>query len=311
VGVGGWWVAVPLLCARAVSAQSGLWPADSLLADGRLMAAESVYYAAVRRHPRDPVARAALGRYLAARGGTRAGAVLLEEARFFGGDSMAMARSLIPLYARLGDYEALVSLRPNLLTTSERRRARWLATHATEARLRDSVVLVSYRPLGDGQGFGNVTLRLGRTELSAVIDPGVTGLVLPSGARRSVRTFGAAAAGKTLGVVDSLRVGPVTFSHVPAVVGSPDEPARIGFDVLAAYYPGFDPARGLMTLRRVNRRSPAPQGTRVPALYDSGGMRLLIAGKWHSTTASVAAMLLATRRWTWDWKLGEVVLTNP
>jgi hypothetical protein len=294
--------------ARTASAQWGLWPADSLLADGRLMAAESVYYAAVRQHPRDPLARAALGRYLAARGGTRAGAVLLEEARFFGGDSMAVARSLIPLYARLGDYEALVSLRPNLLSPSERRRAQWLATHVAEARLRDTVVLVSYRPIGDGKGFGTVMLRLGKTELSAVIDPSATGLVLPSGVRRAVRTFGAAGTGKTLGVVDSVRVGPVIFSHVPALIGSPDEPARIGFDLLSAYYPGFDPAKGLMTLRRVNRRSPAPQGTRVPALYDGGGMRLLIGGKWHSTSSSVASMLLATRRWIWDWKVAEVVL---
>ncbi|MEX2152662.1 MAG: tetratricopeptide repeat protein, partial [Gemmatimonadaceae bacterium] len=61
-----------LLLARDAGAQWGVWPADSLLAEGRLAAAESVYYAAVRQHPRDPLARAALGRFLSARGGARA-----------------------------------------------------------------------------------------------------------------------------------------------------------------------------------------------------------------------------------------------
>src|SRR5688500_5500035 len=154
---------VALTGASPLSAQWGLWPADSLLAEGRLAAAESVYYAAVRQHPRDPLARAALGRFLAARGGTRAGAVLLEEARFFGGDAAALARSLVPLYVRLSDYELLESLRPDILSPAERRRARWLLAHPPEARLRDTVVVLSYRPSGDGRGIGTVILRLGKT----------------------------------------------------------------------------------------------------------------------------------------------------
>ena len=295
------------MCARGASAQWGLWPADSLLAEGRLAAAESVYYAAVRQHPRDPLARAALGKFLAARGGTRAGAVLLDEARFFGGDSAALARSLVPLYVRLGDYETLASLRPTVLTRAEQRRALWLATHPQEARFRDTVVVMSYRALGDGRGIGTVILRLGKAELPAMIDPRVSGLILPAAARRDVRTFGTEA-GKTLAVADTVRVGPVIFSHVSTVIGSPDEAARIGFDVIAPYYPGFDPAKGLMTLRRVSRRAPSPQGIRVPALYDSNGLRLLIGNRWQLSSASGPSMLLATRRWMWDWKLGDVVL---
>ena len=60
--------------------------ADTLLIAGRIFAAESLYYIAVRRAPRDPVARLALGRYLAQRGALKVGAVLMEEARYFGGD---------------------------------------------------------------------------------------------------------------------------------------------------------------------------------------------------------------------------------
>ena len=67
-----------LLWAEPASAQWGVWVGDSLLAEGRLASAESAYYAAARARPRDPVARTALGKFLAARGGTRAGAVLLE-----------------------------------------------------------------------------------------------------------------------------------------------------------------------------------------------------------------------------------------
>lgn len=300
-------VAVLCLSAPPAGAQWGLWPADSLLAEGRLASAESLYYAATRARPRDPVARAALGKYLAARGAVKPGAVLLEEAQFFGGDSAALARALVPLYTRLRDFQSLGALQPNVLTDAERRRALWLARRPSEARLRDTVVLLSYRAVGDGRGFGTVLMRIGRTELAAMIDPRVSGIVVPSAVRADVRTFGADGR-RQLAVADSIRIGTVVFSNVPAVVGSPDEPVRVGFDVIAPYYPGFDPGRGIMTLRRVTRRAPPPEGARVPALYDSDGMRLLVGTKWQSSTSQLPAMLLATRRWVWDWKLGDVVL---
>jgi hypothetical protein len=287
--------------------QMGVWGADSLLAEGKLAAAESAYYAEARAKPRNPTVRAALGKFLAARGGTRAGAVLIDEARFFGGDSAALARALVPLYVRLGDYKELAALQPNVLTPAERARARWLALHPSEARLRDSVVIVSYRATGDGRGMGTVIVRLGRAEFPAIVDPRVSGLVLPSAARADVRTFGAQGR-STLAAAEAVRIGGVVFTNVPVLIGSPDEAARVGFDVLSPYFPGFDPAKGLMTLRRVSRRSPSPVGIRVPALFDDNGMRLLIGGRWHPSTAANASMLLATRRWIWDGKLGDVVL---
>lgn len=300
--------AIALSFGGETRAQWGLWPADSLLAEGRLASAESVYYAAVRQHPRDPLARAALGRFLAARGGTRAGAVLLEEAQFFGGDSAALARTLAPLYTRLADYEALAALKPNVLSPAERRRADWLKSRRQQARLRDSVVLLTYRPTGDGRGLGTVMLRVGKVELPAMIDPRVTGLILPAAARRDVRSFGVED-GRTIAVAEQLRMGPVAFANIPVTVGNPDEPARLGFDIIAPYYPSFDPGKGLMSLRRVDRRAPPLQGPRVPGLYDTNGLRLLVGTRWLPVTASAPAMLLATRRWIWDWKMGDVVLT--
>jgi hypothetical protein len=287
--------------------QMGVWSADSLLAEGKLAAAESSYYAEARAQPRNPTVRAALGKFLAARGGVRAGAVLVDEARFFGGDSSALARVLVPLYVRLGDYKELVALTPNVLTPAERQRARWLATRPSEARLRDTVVILSYRAMGDGRGLGTIMLRVGKAELPAIIDPRVSGLVLPASARADVRAFGAQGR-NTLAVAETVQIGGVVLSNVPVLLGTPDETARIGFDVLASYFPGFDPARGILTLRRVSRRSPSPTGVRVPALFDADGMRLLIGGRWHSSTAASASMLMATRRWIWDGKLGDVVL---
>ena len=294
----------PMQSARA---QWGFWQADSLLAEGRLAPAESAYYAGLRVAPRDPTKRAALGRFLAARGGVRAGAVLLEEAQFFGGDSAALARALVPLYLRLRDFRALYDLKPGVISSAERRRATWLVNRPSDARLRDTVVLLSYKPIGDGRGLGTVMLRFGRSEIAAVIDPSVSGIVVPSTLRGDIRAFGTEGP-RTIGIADSLRIGTVTFTNVPAVMGNADETARVGFDVLAPYFPGFDPAKGMLTLRRVGRRSPPPAGSRVPALFDENGMRLLIGGRWQPSDASMPAMLLATRRWIWDWKLGDVVL---
>jgi hypothetical protein len=296
-----------VLCVRPASGQWGEWVGDSLLSMGQLASAESAYYAAARTRPRDPVARTALGRFLAARGGTRAGAVLLEEAQFFGGDSIALARALVPLYERLGDFAAIDSLQPNVLTPSERRRARWLKERPPQASFRDTIVLLSYRPIADGQGFGTVLLRLGKTEGPAVIDPRSSGLVVPPAVGRQLRTFGNER-GSAVAVADVVRIGGITFSNVPATIGSPDEKVRIGFDLLSPYAPSFDPRRGLLVLRRVNRRAPPQPGLRVPALFDRNGVRLLIGGHWQASSAAMPAMLLATRAWVWDGKYGDVVL---
>ena len=58
--------------------------ADELLDAGRWADAEEMLYAAVQARPRDPVARARLGRYLAMKGALRPGLVLIEEAAEFG-----------------------------------------------------------------------------------------------------------------------------------------------------------------------------------------------------------------------------------
>lgn len=68
--------------------------ADGLLEAGRWAEAEDAYYAQSRVNPREPVARAALGRYLAMKGALIPGTILIEEAQKFGLDA-TLAQSLL------------------------------------------------------------------------------------------------------------------------------------------------------------------------------------------------------------------------
>jgi len=68
-------------------AQDGVLPrseAESLIDAGQWARAEETLYAGARARPRDPIARARLGRYLAMKGALRPGLVLVEEAGEFG-----------------------------------------------------------------------------------------------------------------------------------------------------------------------------------------------------------------------------------
>ncbi|CAN5219828.1 hypothetical protein BH09GEM1_BH09GEM1_14880 [soil metagenome] len=82
--------ALALLGAAPLHAQStsSLRPthADSLLEEGRWAEAEAAFYQQSAIAPRDPIARAALGRFIAMKGAVRPGLVLIAEARKFGLD---------------------------------------------------------------------------------------------------------------------------------------------------------------------------------------------------------------------------------
>ena len=98
---------VPLLCAAllSVGAQGRtsllMTPADSLLDQGRWSEAEALFYQQSERAPRNPVYRAALGRYISMKGAVRPGIVLIEEARVFGLDTATARALLVPLRAIL------------------------------------------------------------------------------------------------------------------------------------------------------------------------------------------------------------------
>ena len=75
--------------------------ADSLIDEGRWSEAESIFYAQSQRAPRDPVKRAALGRFIAMKGAVRTGMVLIEEAQRFGLAEDVSVAHLAPLRAIL------------------------------------------------------------------------------------------------------------------------------------------------------------------------------------------------------------------
>jgi len=85
--------------------------ADALLDEGRWAEAEALFYAQSERASRDPVARAALGRFIAMKGAVRPGMVLIEEARQFGLDPATARELLAPLRAILDWRAAAVALK--------------------------------------------------------------------------------------------------------------------------------------------------------------------------------------------------------
>ena len=98
--------AVALGAPCSMSAQGGAWPlpetrADTLLAQGRWSEAEALFYAQSKRAPRNPLRRAALGRFLAMKGALKPGVVLIEEAAQFGLDPDVMRALVAPLRAVL------------------------------------------------------------------------------------------------------------------------------------------------------------------------------------------------------------------
>jgi hypothetical protein len=295
---------------------SSVFQADSLLASGRVTAAESMYYAVSSARPRDAVARAALGRYLAARGALYVGATLLEEARMFGGDTVSIARSLVPILGSLGNYRALAVLPGSPLSTAEQSRVRWLVTHAPVLEFPDSTATLPYRPATDGTGLGTLSIGVGERAMDAVIDPSVSGVVLRGRAARKrggLHVFGEDASG-VVAVVSELHLGAVTLTNVPARLDSTthDKVARqsayIGLDVLRHLAPTFDPATDTLTLRRSGQVSMNIAGTRTPMLLDTQGLRILLDGRWTTAASRETAQLLVTRRWTLDARHGVVVL---
>ena len=292
--------------------------ADSLLASGRVSTAESVYYATSSARPRDAVARAALGRYLASRGALRIGVVLLEEARLFGGDSASIARSLAPIYGSLGDYRALAVLPASPLSAAEQSRTRWLVTHAPVLEFPDSAARLPYKPIMDGSGIGTVSIAIGDRTVDAVVDASVSGVVVrgrQARRRSGFRVFGEDSSG-VVAVISELHLGDVILSNVTARLETDSARAPqgkgsgvfMGLDVLRRLAPTFDAVADTITLRRSGQVGQSTVGTRAPMLLDARGLRILIDGKWESPASRATGQLLSTRRWILDARRGTIII---
>jgi hypothetical protein len=297
------------ITATAGSAQSDqrlaltLASADSAMAAGQLATADSLYYAAVQSKPRDPAAREALGTYLGMRGASRVAAVLLEEARMFGGEPARIAAELSPLYRSLGDWRALLTLPASTMGSSERRRAAWLTDHPTGSF--SDASWIAFVGLPHGDTLARVAMRIGdRTVIGSILGT-ETGVVAGTrAAGEMARMFGDKP--PAVSVIDSLSVGSLKMINVPATVDGPADAASIGVTALAPLLPTFDYNQNRVKLER-RHVDPAPSRS-LPLIRSRGKLLVLRDGQW--IPIGVLAESIAGQRGalTIDLRAGEVLI---
>jgi hypothetical protein len=291
--------------ARPVRAAPGNVAASS----GDVDAAERALYAAVRRAPREPSARGALGSWLASRGQLRTGAVLLEEARMFGGDATAIAARLEQVYTWLRDWTLLSALPASPLSAGEKARARVLADRGSEILGADSVVL-PFAPLEVG-ALGRVPMVIGTDTLWGEVDPQAVGLVLPGLARGAglVEVLGDDQHG-LVAIVREISLGALTLRNVPARVDATlgVGRARLGFDVFAALAPTVDSRAGTVTLRRAGRVDERRGAVGIAIVLGFPGVRLAVRQGEPLAPITSPAGRAALRRgpWTVDLRRGMI-----
>ena len=288
--------------------------ADTLLIAGRVFAAESLYYIAVRRGPRDPVARLARGRDLAQRGALKVGAVLMEEARFFGGDPTRVAVELAPVYQRLGEYNHLAALPASAVPFGERMRAEYLRDNPPAVAGPDSAS-VDYL-VNDSQLLGRVQLLIGTDTVMATIDARTEGLVLDTSwaKRKELRRFGSRNTSiRDVNVVTpSMALGPYTFTNVPTRFAPQPGAARatIGLDLVGQLAPSFDPRTGKMLLRASVRVPSSFTGLRIATITNDRGVYVVKGETIFPLGHPDVQRYFRSSRWTLNPKRGEVFVDS-
>jgi hypothetical protein len=289
--------------------------ADSLLSAGDLTRAESVYYAAARTRPRDPVARWALGHFLLERGATRVGATLLEESLQFGGDPVLVGRELARAYLATGEFAPLSSL--PAASSAQRERAKWLTTHEPRVIAMDSVMSVKLAPGEDSASLGIVAGRVNGVAIVLSLSSQAQGIVVSRAVVRGkdhrprifaagVDTTGDA---DLLAVADSLSIGRLTMLNQPITLATlpPGTQGMIGLAALGRFAPTSDSKMGTLTLRADGSVRGEVPGDRLPTLDQATGLSVLRSGAWIASPAEVAR-LLRNRVWTFDAKRGTLIV---
>jgi hypothetical protein len=316
------WLSLVLCAAARIAPAQSIRVADSLLAHGALEQAESMYYAAVRARPRDPVARWALGRYLAERGAPRVAATLMEEALQFGGEPHIIGPDLAALYERLDEYRELLALASAPLAAGERSRATWLLDHPTRIIAPDTMLLAVYRELPASSGYlGELPIRVNGRTVDAAIAPRGSGLVIADSNALVARLHrfptpeGSAARGRPslAAAADSIGIGRVSLTNVPVTVAAIGDghQATIGLDLLARFAPTFDPRTKRVVLRpagTIASGSMAAGTTSFPTLLTRDELRVRQAGGWVPASSPAVASLLAEHRWTLDGRRGALLI---
>lgn len=288
--------------------------ADSLLQQGLIGQAETMYYAAVRAAPRSPDARLRLGRYLIARGATRVGAVLVEEAVQFGLDPRTGARVLAPAYEYLADFQSLAKLPASVVGATAIERARWLVDHPMRVASPDSVTSVDFRERLAGDTIGTVGVRINGRSFTALISARARGVSLDPSTASAVRArrFPASADsdGAALGVVDSIELGRLVVKNSPVrlELSGAARGVTIGLDALMRFSPTFDGPSGKLLLRASGSLGDAPAPTALATMLTNGQMLVLLRDDWASVAVPNVARALQGKRWTIDAKRGQIIV---
>ena len=304
-----------LLGARgALLAQHADSRADSLLREGAIGRAESLYYGAARARPRDPDARWELGRYLISRGALRVGATLVEEAVRFGLDPAVGAATLAPVYLQIGEYHALATLPASSLAAGDVARARWLVEHPPRIIAPDSIIGASYRPASGDGAIGTIQIHVNGRTIDATITARVRGVVVSDTTAVSAQlhrfSTGAITNRGVPAIGDSLIIGRLSISNAPVTIASGlDAPALIGLDAFAQYAPTFDPRASRVLLHPTGIPSAVPTGVTVlQTLGVENDLLVARGGGWASLTSPVLGTLLRDHRWTVDAKRGRILV---
>lgn len=296
--------------------------ADSLLARGRLWAAEEALYKAVDAAPRAPAARGELGRYLASRARFTIAEVLFREALRFGADTASIAQALMAIapYRPEIDRRRIPGVR--LPAAEAAREAARLAARSAPAASAESAASSSAHR-GDGAvpftfqregAIGAFELRGAGGTRRAVLDSRVRGLTVSRAddAALRPRAFGASGAGAPL-LVDELWIGSVRLRGVEARVDPelPDGEVRLGIDLLWPLRPVFDEVRGTMTLSN-SGAAPilGPTAVQIPFALAFPGMWLIptVGEPPLALSSARARSLLAMSRWWWDGSQATLVV---
>ena len=299
--------------------------ADSLLARGRLWAAEEALYAAVASAPRAPAARGELGRYLASRARFTIADVLFREALRFGADTAGVAQALMAMapYRPEIDRRAIPGVRLPA-GESARERARLAARAATGAigttgttgttdatadgavAARTEMGTVPFVFAREGGAIGTFELRGPGGVRRAVLDSRLRGLLLARSddAALKPRSFGATGAGAPL-LIDELWIGALRLRGVEARVDPAvtDGEVRVGIDLIWHLRPFFDDANGTMTLSTAGTaRRMGPTAVQIPFALAFPGMWLIptVGESPIALSSPRARALLAASRWWWD-----------
>lgn len=275
--------------------------ADSAYAAGNVALADSLYYIAVRYWPRDPIARTALGNFLGSQGKTKPASILLEEARMFGGDPAAIGRDVAPLYERLGEWRALLTLPGSPLSMAERRRAAWLSDNAFDVASEGGAATIIGTPRGDT--IARVAARVGgRVVVAAILgidEDVVVGTQLAEGVARRFE------GDPTVVAFDSITIAQIHFANVPATVGPEAATLMLGAAALGRRVMQIDYARNRIVITKTDiTRGSAT--ARYPLARARGQLRVLDRGRWISLSEFAATVARSRQTLVIDVAAGEV-----